>query len=305
MRKIWTIVFMIAMVSIATQAQVEQDDTVAMVNGIPVLVSDMLGEISALSLEQQARINDQAREQILRDIMARKLTVQKAYDLKLDTFSTIKAQIERAKEQILIQNVLNLVIQQNQPKSITEAQLKSYYQQNESLFIQPARVRVSQIVVKDKETAEDILDKLDDGESFAALARQYSITRDAEIGGDAGYLTVEQLNSEIADKIFALGSGEISDILNIKGSYYIVKVTDKVAEQRLEFSEINQEQLKNSIGNQIAQNTEASYKRDLIKNAEISTNNKILYNFTIPIQERLRQQQMQRQAPQTSPTGQK
>lgn len=298
MRKVLPVFLVLLVLLSPIHSQVEETDTVAVVNGIPILVSEMLAEISQLPKRQQAQMGDQARKQILGRVVNRKLLLQQAKQAKLDTLPTIKAKIERAKEQVLVNSLLNAVVSSNRPQKITDRQLRKYYQENDSLFRQPKRLELSQIVVKTKKTAEKVKKKLQGGEDFAKLARKHSISQDASRGGDAGYFTRSQLHPNIAKEVFSLNKGEVSDIISFNDNYSIVKVTDIAPASKISFTD-NKDKIKQQIYRQLAQNSRKQYKNKLRKNAELSTNNKVLYNFKIPMQEQLRrQQQQQRQQPQ-------
>lgn len=110
---------------------------------------------------------------------------------------------------------------------ITEDEVKSYYEENKSNFDTPESIEVSHILVEDKETAQEILDKLKSGEDFAELAKEYSTdTATAEKGGELGFITSGEMVEEFEKAAFALKVGEISDIVKTDYGYHIIKATD-------------------------------------------------------------------------------
>ena len=110
---------------------------------------------------------------------------------------------------------------------ITEDEVKSYYEENKSNFDTPESIEVSHILVEDKETAQEILDKLKAGEDFAELAKEYSTdTATAEKGGELGFITSGEMVEEFEKAAFALKVGEISDIVKTDYGYHIIKATD-------------------------------------------------------------------------------
>lgn len=110
---------------------------------------------------------------------------------------------------------------------ITEDEVKAYYEENKSNFDTPESIEVSHILVEDKETAQEILDKLKAGEDFSKLAKEYSTdTATAEKGGELGFITSGEMVEEFEKAAFALKVGEISDIVKTDYGYHIIKATD-------------------------------------------------------------------------------
>jgi parvulin-like peptidyl-prolyl isomerase len=122
-------------------------------------------------------------------------------------------------------------------KKITDAELKAFYDQNIKDFQRPEEVRVRQILVGKKDTAEMIHAKLQAGDNFAALAQQYSISPDAKNGGDVGYFSRGTFPA-IFDKIcFSLPVGATSNVVKSEFGYQIFKVTDHHTARTIPFPE--------------------------------------------------------------------
>jgi peptidyl-prolyl cis-trans isomerase SurA len=77
-----------------------------------------------------------------------------------------------------------------------------------------------------QKTGREILDKLKQGADFQAMAKQYSKGNTAKDGGDIGYMAPEELAPFIAKAIKDLKKGEVSDLVQGPGGYYIIKVLD-------------------------------------------------------------------------------
>lgn len=62
---------------------------------------------------------------------------------------------------------------------------------------------------------------------FAALAKQYSDGPEKNEGGEIGWLTKDGLTADIADTIWALPVGGVSEPLELGEGHYLIKVEDK------------------------------------------------------------------------------
>jgi peptidyl-prolyl cis-trans isomerase SurA len=72
----------------------------------------------------------------------------------------------------------------------------------------------------------EILGKLKAGADFPTMAKQFSKGVAAKEGGDIGYMSPEELAPFISKAIKGLGKGEMSDLVQGPGGYYILKVLD-------------------------------------------------------------------------------
>ncbi|MGD6958305.1 peptidylprolyl isomerase [Rossellomorea aquimaris] len=112
--------------------------------------------------------------------------------------------------------------------SISDDQIKEYFEANKESFAQQEQVEASHILVEDEETAKEVKNNLDDGGDFAELAKEYSTdTSNAELGGELGYFAKGEMVTEFDDEAFAMKKGEISEPVKTEFGYHIIKVTDK------------------------------------------------------------------------------
>lgn len=90
------------------------------------------------------------------------------------------------------------------------------------------QVRARHILVSDEATAREILNRLNNGETFEALAREYS--RDVQTrdnGGDLGFFYADLLTvPELAQVAFSLQVNEISEPIQTILGYHIVQTLE-------------------------------------------------------------------------------
>jgi peptidyl-prolyl cis-trans isomerase C len=134
--------------------------------------------------------------------------------------------------------------------TLSEDEVKAYYESNPKSFKQQEQVRASHILIKaspqeDRSTRtsarmkiEKIQQKLRNGEDFAALAKEFSQCPSGSKGGDLGYFTQGQMAKPFEDAAFALMPGEISDVVETTFGYHLIKVNDKTPETVMAFDDI-------------------------------------------------------------------
>lgn len=115
---------------------------------------------------------------------------------------------------------------------ITEEAAQTYYKNNPSFFMQE-EVSARHILVEEQTTAEEILQKIDQGEDFIDLVALYSIEPGAaDRGGDLGYFQRGDMLPEFEEAAFSLEPGEISGIVETRHGYHIILVEDVIREMQ-------------------------------------------------------------------------
>jgi len=136
--------------------------------------------------------------------------------------------------------------------TVPEKEIKAYYDSNSNLFKQPEQVRASHILIKVEPKAkesekEDALKKIKEvqkkqkkGDDFAKLAKEYSQGPSNAKGGDLGFFKRGQMVPAFEEVAFKLKPGEVSDIVNTRFGYHLIKVVDKKPESTVPYEEIKE-----------------------------------------------------------------
>ncbi len=85
------------------------------------------------------------------------------------------------------------------------------------------RIRCAHILVEKESLANEILERIKKGDSFAKLAEQYSIDGSRRRGGDLGSFGRGTMVKEFENAAFALNKGEVSGIVRTQFGYHIIK----------------------------------------------------------------------------------
>jgi foldase protein PrsA len=140
---------------------------------------------------------------------------------------------------------------------VTEKELKEAYKTKKP------EIKASHILVQDEKTAKEVKAKLDKGEDFAKLAKEYSQDPgSAQKGGDLGYFGPGKMVPEFEEAAYKLKVGEVSEPVKSSFGYHIIKVTDKKElkpfdkmkpelEKEIKRSKLNPEKLQKAVEKEI------------------------------------------------------
>jgi parvulin-like peptidyl-prolyl isomerase len=108
------------------------------------------------------------------------------------------------------------------PAEPTEAELRDFYNHLDT------KIRVSQIIVGDADTAQMVFQKLKDGEPFDKMAYEYSIVPSAKKDkGDLGWVTWGDMVDAAQQVAFQMEPGELAPPVESFLGWHIIKVTGK------------------------------------------------------------------------------
>ena len=145
---------------------------------------------------------------------------------------------------------------------VSPVKIREYYDKNSAAYTTPEQVKLRMIVlqqgastgdassdanVNKKQMADEIRDKLAAGGEFDRLAQMYSDDSTKEAVGDWGWIERKTLNEDLAKVAFSLKKGEISPVIPLDNSYYILMAEDKKPAITKPLSEVQPEIVNNLV----------------------------------------------------------
>ena len=136
--------------------------------------------------------------------------------------------------------------------TVDDDEARAYYDANPDEFIEPDARNVRHILLafgddepSAKKLAGELRERLLAGESFDALAAQYSIdTGTASTGGVLGWLGAgDAPATEFEDAMVSLNVGEISEPVRTQFGYHLIRVDEVRAGKKREFADVEAELL--------------------------------------------------------------
>lgn len=131
---------------------------------------------------------------------------------------------------------------------VTDKEIKAYYEDKAIGDIKASHILIQANVANDAtdeektkaenealNTAKEIIKKLDNGEKFEDLAKEYSKDSSASDGGNLGYFNRGKMVTEFEDAAVALKVGEYTkEPVKTKYGYHIILKTDQKDKPKLE-----------------------------------------------------------------------
>lgn len=112
--------------------------------------------------------------------------------------------------------------------------VRAYYDAHPEEFREPARVRLLQILVGDRETAEQAAREIEGGASFAEVSSRVSSDPSSI---DQGYIALGYLPRAFAEVVGRLESGEVSEVVAAEYGFHLFQVVESLPEMTLPFEE--------------------------------------------------------------------
>jgi peptidyl-prolyl cis-trans isomerase C len=163
---------------------------------------------------------------------------------------------------------------------VKEDEAKAYFDANPKQFESKEQVRARHILIKveknaDEKTKEqarkklaDIQKKIVSGEDFAEMAKQHSQGPSNVKGGDLGYFSKGQMVKPFEAVAFKLAKDEVSDIVETRFGYHLIKVLDHKAPQKAVYAD-NKQKIMGQLKNERIQKEVNAYIKKLREEAKV------------------------------------
>ncbi|NMH58975.1 SurA N-terminal domain-containing protein [Alteromonas ponticola] len=198
----------------------------------------------AFKLQQQtrdARYLQISAEPFAESVEVSEDDINNYYQANITAFDT--------EEQVALSYVVLSVDDLKQDVDVSEDDVNQWYQDNKGRFVTEEQRRVSHILIEfgddqdqAKQKAEDLLGKVNDGESFAELAKAHSDDAfSAENGGDLDFISPDMMDPAFDEAAFSLKSeGDVSDVVESEFGFHIIKLTELKPESVTPLEEVRE-----------------------------------------------------------------
>ncbi|NQT34835.1 peptidylprolyl isomerase [bacterium] len=184
------------------------------------------------------------------------------------------AEGKKAIENAMLPEVEREMIQNKAAPS--EEEVKTYYEKNVDEFTDQEKVKIYEILLDDKQLAEDMLTRINKGEDVARLAQRYSQRKLAkQKKGKLGPFTKDKYGP-LSRKAFDLEIGEVAGPIKAGNMYSVIKLIERTPKRVKTFDESRrqiesnirferQKSLKNSWVEELKEYYNLKYYKDVVK----------------------------------------
>ena len=232
------------------QARAEDDTTVVMESpDVKITVGDLRAAIAGMPLSRRnaAWSSEQNLRAIAENLLIWRTLAAIAEEKKILDDPLYSGRVVLEREKTLGTIMLELAEGEIDPKAVEDlARLE--YQARPEQFTQKGSITASHILVgkkgrseeEGKQLATDLLARLNKGEDFATLAREYSDDKaNAQRGGSLGQIKRGRLVPAFEEALYALKQpGDLSDLVLTEFGYHIIRLDERTEDELKPFDSV-------------------------------------------------------------------
>ncbi|MBI3184449.1 MAG: peptidyl-prolyl cis-trans isomerase [Myxococcales bacterium] len=163
--------------------------------------------------------------------------------------------------------------------AVTEDEIRRYYEAHAEELQEPEQVHAAQIVVKGLDDARRVQSLLRSGKKFPDLARRYSLSPEAKLGGDLGFFARGVMPPQFDEVVFRLSVNQVSDVVTTDYGFHLFKVLERKPARKRELPEARRE-VEEKVLQEKRARAQEEYVRALKEKADIRVNEQVLLAVT-------------------------
>jgi peptidyl-prolyl cis-trans isomerase C len=234
--------------------------TVATIDGKPIS-GELLDEFSRVQTRKPAsELTDEQRKELLGQLIHLELTADAAVKSGLDKQPGNVARVEISRLNVLAEAALKEHLKGKEP---TEQELRAEYE-TQVAAMSKLEYRARHILVATEDFAKSIIEQLNKGADFAALARKESMDSPKN-AGELGWFSPAQMVPEFSAAVTSLKKGEITQKpVQTKYGWHVIQL-----EETRDVTPPDYEEVKGRLGQMVTNKKLQTYMEELKKTAKI------------------------------------
>lgn len=243
------------------EAKLDDDKTAVKLDGIKITATDYYNEIKETNISKLVEMIDHqlfdeeypATDEEDEDVKSQIDQIKESYSDEA-TFNSVIQQYFGVSTEDELEDLLRLEYKRNEAvvdhieDDLTKEEIEEYYDENIIGDIKASHILITPDTTEDASSEEQqeaeekalrkanrIVEKLDNGEDFAELAKQYSddeATKDN--GGDLGYFNTDDMDENFMDAVKELKKNEYTgNPVKTEYGYHIILKTDQKDKPKL------------------------------------------------------------------------
>ena len=230
------------------------DPVVARIDDTEILRSDLVVAQKLLPARYRKMPLEAIYPFVLRQVINNTLIVRAARTAGLDNSELLRQRLEAIEMRVLE----GAYLERATKGKVTEQAMRDRYRLVTDERRGQEELHVRHILVKDKRTAELIIQKLSKGAEFASLAREHSLGPSKTRGGDLGFMGRDGMVEAFANAAFGLKTGQVTPMpILTRFGWHVIKLEERRAMTIPSFEEMRP---------QLARQIRGKIAADLVKN---------------------------------------
>ena len=226
----------------------KEEEILAKIGKNVITISDLDKGISEMPEWKQDRYKNQAgKKKHLDELVEEKLLTMVSAERKLDKDPTIAKQAKEYRDQLMLKELVKVEV--DDKVKVEDADLQKYYDEHKADYVDPEKIVVTEITLKDEAKAKEVMDQIKGGADFTELAKDMDAKKESFGPGQGNEGKTRPFSREsfssakaFVDKAFSLNPGEISDIIaqpmGQETFYMIVRADEHTPSRQKEMSEV-------------------------------------------------------------------
>jgi len=251
------------------QSAEELKTPLAKIDDVTITLGEFQERINRQSPYIRARYTSlEQKKEFLDSLIRFEVLAKEAYRRGLDK----DPEVIRTMKQVMIQKLMRDEFDTKvTADTVTDAEMKTYYDANVAEYVKPEEVRVSAIIMKNKAQADRVLleAKGEAGKTnkgFRDLVMKYSTDEETKLrGGDLRYLELQAKDAPpavIKGAFTLMNTGDVSGVIDAgNGTFYILKQTGRRKSMTKSFDDA-----KPQIRNKLFREKRLQAQKDFIDN---------------------------------------
>lgn len=239
-----------------------ENKVLAIVAGNEITEKDLNTIVSRYPQEQRGALQSEGKKkQLVEQLISFELMSKFGKEVGLDQTQEYKDAIENISKEVITSMAINKILADI---TVTDDEVKNYYEENKETFGQPATVAARHILVETEDEANKAKEEILSGKlSFGDASMKYSMCPSNQQGGNLGEFSKGMMVPEFEEAAFTAEIGVITEPVKTQFGYHLILVDAKNEASVKSFDEVKEDVL-----NQLLQQNQHKKYDQMIKELE-------------------------------------
>jgi peptidyl-prolyl cis-trans isomerase C len=239
-----------------------ENKVLAIAAGHEITEKDLNAIISRYPQEQRGALQgEDKRKQLIEQLISFELMNKFGKEINLDKTQEYKEAIENISKEVVTSMAINKILAD---VTVTDEEVKKYYEDNKETFGKPATVSARHILVETEEEAKKAKEEISSGQiSFGDAAMKYSMCPSNMQGGNLGEFSKGMMVPEFEEVAFNAEIGTVTKPVKTQFGYHLILV-----DTRNEAAIKGFEEVKDNVLNELVKQNQHTKYEQILKELE-------------------------------------